>query len=56
MHATTTYKEVEVQVHSFLTSSLEVGSGTVRFRHQSLSPRCEEPQHPLNRRLGSPQD
>jgi len=27
MHATTTYREVEVQVHSLLTSAVDVGSG-----------------------------
>jgi hypothetical protein len=34
MQATTSYREVEVQLHSFLTSAIDLGR--LSFTHQSL--------------------
>jgi hypothetical protein len=46
------YREVEVQLHSFLTSALD--GKVVSFKSWSLYPEEKGPWHPVNMRAGQP--
>jgi hypothetical protein len=54
-HTTKTYTALEVQIHSFLTLSLNEHKWLVTFKPQPLYPWGMSPQCSLHRRLSGPQ-